>query len=139
VKTLKYVPPLLAMGLSAGLVDASAAHAQRRDRGEAELAKLLAGRVPGKPVDCIDLRSSNSSRIIDRTAIVYGSGGTLYVNRPRSGASSLDSDDILVTRTVGSQLCRLDTVRLVDRGSRISTGFVALDKFVPYARPRNRR
>jgi len=131
--------PLLAMSLSAGLADASAAHAQRRDRGEAELARMLAGRVPGKPVNCINLRSAQSSRIIDRTAIVYEDGGTLYVNRPRSGASSLDSDDILVTRTFGSQLCSLDTVRLLDRGSRISTGFVALDKFVPYARPRNRR
>lgn len=139
MKTVRYALPLLAMSLSAGIADISAAHAQRPDRGEAELAKVLAGRVPGKPVDCIDLRSSNSSRIIDRTAIVYGSVGTLYVNRPRSGASSLDSDDILVTRTVGSQLCRLDTVRLVDRGSRVSTGFVALDKFVPYARPRNSR
>lgn len=138
MKTLRYAVTLLATSLSASIVDASAAHAQRRDRGEAELAKMLVGRVPGKPVDCIDLRSSNSSRIIDHTAIVYGSGGTLYVNRPRSGASSLDSDDILVTRTFGSQLCRLDTVRLVDRGSRISTGFVALDKFVPYTRQRSR-
>ena len=127
------------MSLSLGIFDIGAAQAQRRDRGEAELARMLAGRVPGKPVDCIDLRSAGSSRIIDRTAIVYDSGRTLYVNRPRSGASSLDSDDILVTRTFGSQLCRLDTVRLVDRGSRISSGFVALDKFVPYARPRNRR
>jgi hypothetical protein len=131
--------PLLAMSLPASLIDASAAHAQRRERGEAELARVLGGRVPGKPVDCIDLRSAGSSHIIDRTAIVYGSGGTLYVNRPRSGAPSLDSDDILVTRTSGSQLCSLDTVRLVDRGSRIPSGFIALDKFVPYARPRNRR
>ncbi|MBW8842980.1 MAG: hypothetical protein JF608_14510 [Sphingomonadales bacterium] len=127
------------MSLPASLIDASAAHAQRPERGEAELARMLAGRVPGKPVDCIDLRSAGSSHVIDRTAIVYGSGGTLYVNRPRSGASSLDSDDIQVTRTSGSQLCSLDTVRLVDRGSRIPSGFIALDKFVPYARPRNRR
>jgi len=130
---------LLVISLAAGVIDAGTAHAQRRERGEAELAKMLAGRVPGKPVNCIDLISAGSSRIIDHTAIVYGSGGTLYVNRPRSGASSLDSDDILVSRSFGSQLCRLDTVRLVDRGSRIPSGFIALDKFVPYARPRHRR
>lgn len=120
----------------AGILADSAAAQQRNRNGESALARAVAGRSAGRPVDCISLRAIRSSRIIDRTAIIYDVGGRLYVNRPRSGAASLDDDDVLVTRTTGSQLCRLDTVRLVDRSSRIQTGLVSLDRFVPYLRNR---
>jgi hypothetical protein len=103
---------------------------------EAKLDQLLAGRVAGKPVSCINLRDIQSSQIVDRTAIVYRVGGKLYVNRPRSGASWLDDDDILLTNTVTGQLCRIDTVKLIDRTSRFQRGFVALGDFVPYSKPR---
>lgn len=105
--------------------------------GEAKLAKLLEGRVAGKPVPCINLRGSDSSQVIDGTAIVYkGPGGRYYVNRPRGGADSLRSDDVLVTKTVTAQLCNTDTVTLVDSLSRFQRGFVNLGDFVPYAKPR---
>jgi hypothetical protein len=105
------------------------------ERGQERLDKLLAGRVAGKPVSCISLHNIQSSEIIDRTAIVYRvGGGRLYLNRPEMGRESLNDDDIMVTKTVGSQLCRIDTVRLVDRGSRFETGFVGLGDFVPYSR-----
>jgi hypothetical protein len=104
-------------------------------RGEARLAKALDGRVAGKPVSCINFRDIRSTEIIDRTGILYRTGGRrLYVNTPRMGQTSLDDDDILVTRTLGSQLCSLDTVRLFDRGARFETGFVGLGEFVPYTK-----
>ena len=102
---------------------------------EARLDKLLEGRVAGQPVSCINQRDIRSAQIIDRTAIVYRVGGKLYVNRPRAGASTLDRDDILVTRSFGtSQLCRIDTVQLIDRVALFPTGFVSLGEFVPYTR-----
>jgi hypothetical protein len=101
---------------------------------EARLDKLLDGRVAGKPVSCINLRDIQSSEIIDGTAIVYRIGKRLYVNHPRGGAYQLDRDDILVTKTIGSQLCRIDTVRLIDRTSHFPSGFVSLGDFVPYTR-----
>jgi hypothetical protein len=101
-----------------------------------ELSKVIAGRVAGKPVNCISLTGSQSTQIIDGKAIVYRSGAHLYVNVPRAGASSLDDDDILVTRTFGSQLCSVDTVNLVDRTSRFPRGFVILGQFVPYTTPK---
>lgn len=122
------------------LLPVAPADAQRSgQRGESELARAVAGRTAGRPVNCISLSAVRSSRIIDRTAIIYEAGRTVFVNRPRSGAASLDSDAVLVTRTTGSQLCRLDTVRLVDRAARVPRGFVILDRFVPYTRPRSRR
>ncbi|ODP36675.1 hypothetical protein [Sphingomonas turrisvirgatae] len=108
-------------------------------KGEAELAKMLEGRVAGKPVRCLSSSNIQNSTVIDKTAIVYRSGSKLYVNRPRTGATSLDDDDILVTKLYGSQLCNVDKVDLVDRGTRSWSGFVVLDDFVPYERVKTAR
>ena len=109
-----------------------AVDARPRIAPEAKLAKMLDGRVAGEPRDCIFLPSIRGSRIIDRTAIVYDAGRTLWVNRPRSGAESLDDDDILVTNLHGSSLCSIDIVQLQDRYSNFYSGFVGLGEFVPY-------
>ena len=109
-----------------------AADARPRITPEAKLAKLLDGRVAGKPQDCIFLPSIRGSRIIDNTAIVYEAGRTLWVNRPRSGAESLDDDDILVTKLHSSSLCSIDIVELRDRYGYFYNGFVGLGEFVPY-------
>jgi hypothetical protein len=108
--------------------------AARHDTPDVQLQKLLAGRVAGKPTSCLPFGGNISSQIIDGKAIVYRSGSTLYVNQPRSGATDLDDDDILVTRQFESRLCDVDTVRLVDRSTGFPRGFVILDKFVPYTK-----
>jgi hypothetical protein len=121
--------------LAAAALSAPAVAGQRPDP-DAALAKLLDGRVAGKPTSCLPVSFVDQSQIVDGRAIVYRSGGTLWVNRPQSGAESLRDDDVLVTRIYGSQLCRIDTVNLVDRYSRFQRGFVVLGDFVPYRRPK---
>ena len=102
----------------------------------AQLAKLLEGRVAGKPVSCLRLSDVQGSEIIDGTAIVYHlPGARLYVNRPRGGASSLRQDDVLVTRTYGGDLCEPDAVDLFDSLAHFQRGFVSLGPFVPYSKP----
>lgn len=128
-------------GLTMVLALAAASGALAAERpnpaGEAKLAKRLEGRVAGKPVHCISLRPTESSEIIEGTAILYnGLGGRIYVNRPRSGADSLRRDDIIVTRTITDQLCNTDIVTLVEPMSHFSRGFVNLGDFVPYAKPK---
>jgi hypothetical protein len=132
------LPIMLAAALVAGGASAKDSKPPKTNpKGEAELAKLLDGRVAGKPVNCISMSNSQESRIIEGTAIVYqATGRTVYVNRPQIGADSLDTDDILVTKTWGSQLCSLDQVRLVDRLSRFPRSFVGLGQFVPYTKPK---
>jgi hypothetical protein len=120
------------------LAGAGAAQAKPRETGEQRLQKRLEGRVAGPPVNCLSMSQRDDVEIIDRTALIYGSGNTIYVNRPRH-PESLDSDDILVTRLHGPQLCKLDLVRLRDRISNTSTGFVTLEEFVPYRRVANGR
>jgi hypothetical protein len=114
---------------------AGVAHARPKLTGEEQLADMLKDRVAGKPVDCISLPMVSSSTVIDKTAIVYQTGSTYYVQRPKVGADELDNDDVLVTRLTSSELCSIDTVELHDRASGFWRGFVGLDKFVPYARP----
>jgi len=106
-----------------------------QERGEAGLAKQLNGLVPGKPVDCVSLDRIDGQTIIDGTAIVYrGLGGTIWLNRPR-GAEMLREDDVPVQFVYGSQLCKLDRIKLLDRMTRMQRGFVGLGEFVPYTKP----
>lgn len=123
------------LAIGAGAVTAEA---KPRLSGEEQLAKLTEGRVAGTPVSCISQSDRSDMQIVDKTAIVYGSGRTIYVNRPRN-PTGLDSDDILVTRLHGSQLCKLDSVRTHDRSSRMYNGFVMLGDFVPYRRVESAR
>ncbi|MEA3028740.1 MAG: hypothetical protein QOG13_65 [Sphingomonadales bacterium] len=127
----KYLPLLVG---SLALV-AGSAQAVPIDR-EAELARAVQGRVAGEPVDCIDMHRVQSSRIIPGTAIVYDTGGVIYVNRPRAGAESLTQWDIQVNRLWSSQLCSIDTVQLLDQGSHSYSGTVFLGEFIPYRRVR---
>ncbi|WP_428684394.1 hypothetical protein [Sphingopyxis sp.] len=124
------IPAILAAAALAA--SPAAAIAKEKRTPEEQLSKLLDGRVAGEPKDCISLTSIDNSQIIDKTAIVYRDGSTLWVNRPRSGADSLDDDDVLVTKTTGSQLCSIDAVQLHDRTSHFWRGFVSLGEFVPY-------
>lgn len=103
---------------------------------DTELQRLLAGRVAGPPVDCISLPNVTGNTIVSGRAIVYRIGMRLFVNEPPEGASQLHRDDIIVTRTFGTNLCRRDIIRLLDRTSTIPHGFVALGKFVPYTKPK---
>ena len=122
---------------AAALLTGPALQARERLTPEQKLAKMLEGREAGPPVSCISLMGSQQSTIIDKTAIVYDSGNVIYVNRPRY-PQSLDSDDIMVTEIHGSQLCKLDTVRMHDRSGFWYSGFVGLEDFVPYRRVAHR-
>ena len=125
----------LAIALAATALVAGGAAVQAKSKltPEQRLDKLLEGRVAGKPTSCISTADTRDMEIIDGVALVYRSGTTLYVNRPRN-PEDLDSDDILVIRTNGSQLCRLDMIHTVDRMGHFTTGFVNLGDFIPYRR-----
>ena len=123
---------LIAAG-AAALLTGSALPARERLSGEQQLAKMLEGREAGRPVSCISTFGTRDTRVIDKTAIVYDAGNVIYVSRPRY-PQSLDSDDVMVTGLHGSQLCRMDTVRMHDRSNLWYRGFVGLEDFVPYRR-----
>lgn len=116
---------------AATLIAAPPLLAREKLTGEARLAKMLEGREPGRPASCIPYSATADTTVIDKTAIVYSTGTTIWVNRPRN-AAELDDDNIMVTNIHGASLCRLDIVRTHDRTGGFFNGFVALDDFVPY-------
>lgn len=123
----------IALTAAMAVLAAPALEAKPKLTPEQELAKLLEGREAGKPTHCISQIDTRDMRVIDKTAIVYGWGSTIWVNRPNN-AKDLDDDDILVSRTYGSELCDLDIIHTVDRTGHFTTGFVSLGEFVPYRR-----
>ena len=133
-KVLTLLAPLLAGAVA---MEAVPAEAGPRRSPEEQLQRELRGRVAGEPVNCVNLRTIRNSRVIDRTALVFDAGGTIYVNRPRGGAESLSSWDTQVVRPFGSQLCSIDTIKMVDPVSGSFRGIVFLGDFVPYRRARN--
>lgn len=121
-------------GMALTVVPAASAKQTAAEKGEARLAKMLEGREAGAPVSCISTMRNDDLTIIDKTALVYGSGKTIYVNRT-ANPKWIDRDDILVTHpTNGRELCRLDSVHTVDRMSHMRSGSILLENFVPYTR-----
>jgi hypothetical protein len=101
--------------------------------GEQELAKKLAGRVAGKPQSCLDYTATQTMEVIDKTAIVFGWGDTIWVNRPRN-AADLDSDNVLVHKSNQSEWCKLDIVHALSRPGMWFRGTVDLGDFIPYTK-----
>ena len=124
---------ITALAPAAMLAAPASADAKPRLKGEAKLAKMLEGYEPGEPVRCINLNRSGHLKAIDRTALVYDAGSTIYVNRS-ANPQHIDDDDVLETRLYSRQLCSVDTVTTRDRSLHFQNGFIALEEFVPYHR-----
>lgn len=123
----------LTLASTAALLAGPALEARDRVSPEQRLDRMLEGRVAGDPQSCITSWDAREMEVIDNTAIVFGRGNTIWVNRPQN-ADDLDRDDVLVTRTHGGSFCRLDMVQTYDRASFFPTGFLNLGDFVPYRR-----
>jgi len=106
-------------------------------RDAARLEKRLAGYTPGEPTSCIQPRGADNLQIYGDT-LVYDLGNRLYRTQTTGGCFGLKRDDIIVTRSFGSQLCRGDIVRTVDRTAGFPSGACSFGDFVPYTRERRR-
>ena len=134
MKTLAFALAATALAVTGCAHPGGPYREREHEREEARLADMLQGRVAGEPRSCIAAFDLGRLQIIDRTAVVYDAGGTIWVARP-SNPESLDSRDIVVIKRSGGQLCKQDLIRTVDRTSHITTGVVFLGDFVPYRRP----
>ena len=124
--------------MAAMLAAPARARESMKQRGEAELAKMLKGYVPAKQVRCVELSDITNQTVIDGTAIIYwGLGGKAWVNRP-NGAEFLREDDILISKPFGGQTCRLDIVHQRNRFSRVPGPAVGLNDFTLYTKVKAR-
>ena len=130
LKSLAFTATALAATLTAAPLAAQSAE----ERSEEAFAELTEGRVAGEPQSCIStVGRSNRLRVEEYVGLVYERGDTIWVARA-SNPRSIDPWDIPIIERYGSQLCRTDVIRTVDRSSGFFTGVLFLEDFVPYTR-----
>lgn len=108
-------------------------------KAQAHLQKLLAGKVPGKPIDCLPQYRANDMVVVDDNTVTYRDGRTVYVNHFQGGSCSQLGSGFyaLVTKSFGGTgLCRGDIAQVLDTSSGMIVGSCAFGDFVPYAPPR---
>ncbi len=124
----------LTLGGAALALGSTAAQAEtRQERSEARLAEMLEGHVAGEPQSCITTFRSNRLEVIPYVGLVYDAGDTIYVARA-SRPNQLRSSDVPVIERHGSQLCKTDVMRTIDRHTHFTSGVLFLESFVPYTR-----
>jgi hypothetical protein len=118
----------------AGCTASSEMQASQRAEAASDLADALKGRVAGTPQDCISSSQQSGPTIIDSQTILYRDGKRVWRNDLASSCPSLDPDSILVVELHGSQICKNDMFRPVDRGSRIPGSYCRFGQFTPYVK-----
>ena len=112
----------------AGLAGAAAPAAQGTDP--------LAGRVAGKPVDCVDQAQVQGPEIVDNRTILYRQSlKRVWRNDLEAACPGLRPTATLIVEVYGNQLCRNDQFRTNEPGSPIPGPHCRLGKFTPYDLP----
>lgn len=125
--------PLVA--LLALAIPAAAAAPPAKD-GKKPERDFLAGRVPGKPVNCIDPRSNQGPTIVDSQTILYNvTGRRIYRTGPVGTCPSLRPFTTLIVEIRSGQLCKNDMFRVLEPGTSIASGYCRFQSFVPYEKP----
>lgn len=94
----------------------------------------LAGRVAGRPVECID-DSDAGMTILDDESILHRRGRHLWISHPAPGCHALRPFATLVVERFGGPLCRGDPFHTVDPPSTIPSMTCRFGPFVPYDKP----
>ena len=131
---MRAIPLFLAAAALTGCMT-QPAPATRSAEAQAELQKLLAGRVAGTPMSCLSsYRKTEMIRIDDRT-VAFKDGSKVYVNNLIGECSGLKSGFYtLVTRSHGSGMCRGDIADVADVSTGMVVGSCAIGDFTPYTR-----
>ena len=104
---------------------------------DVELSAALAGRTAGEPRSCVRLQDVRNTRSAGRDTILFdGPGDVVYVNRARSSCPDIKSWHAIRHRTVGTNICANELIRVFDPNSGIEYGGCSLGEFVPWRRDR---
>lgn len=125
---LVFVPFVAACGLSG-------AEPPRTERAQTRLTRALDGLVAGPPQRCIPSFRGVDQEIVDRGTILFKNGRDLvFRNDPEGGCQGLDSSRTLLVSSFGSDYCRGDLVRVLDRTTGAAVGSCSFSDFIPYTR-----
>ncbi|KLE34149.1 hypothetical protein [Aurantiacibacter luteus] len=130
-------PFVAAITAAAALALAAPAAAQserQMQRSQEAFAELTEGwEVAGQPEACIYTPNTNRLRVVENVGLAYRQGDTMWVARARN-PQNLGAWDVPIIDRFGSNLCRHDAMRTIDRSSGMFSGVLFLDDFVPYRR-----
>jgi len=113
---------------------ATAAQAQSRaERAQAELEEMLEGRVAGEPRNCIPTVRSTRLTVMPYIGLVYDDGETIWVARA-TRPNQLRDSDVPIMHRYGTQLCKTDVMRTIDRFANQTRGVLMLEDWVPYTK-----
>ncbi|MBV9529037.1 hypothetical protein [Sphingomonas sp.] len=102
----------------------------------ADVANLLAGRVPGPPQSCITTDAAENLHAVDAQTIAYGTGRTIYINHLAAACPAIGPlNTIIVEPGLPGQYCRNDRIRGNEPGSIIPGPSCNLNEWVPYRLP----
>jgi len=108
-------------------------------KAQKELDKALAGRTPGRAIQCMYNYPAAKMQVIDDWTILFKERGghTVYVQNPRGGCPGLGVPGYtLVTREIGvNQMCSGDIGNLVDLRTGTGGGSCVFGPFLPYTKP----
>ena len=118
---------------AAAVVAAPAQKPDKPDRNRVEYEKLLAGKTPGTPQDCIDTRWTRPQLTAYDGKLLYRvSKKLVYVTDTGGGCEAVARGDTIVTRQFQTRLCRGDIAQTINLPARIPSGSCAMGAFVPY-------
>jgi hypothetical protein len=129
---------LLLAGAALASCSTGPAQPTRSAEGQRQFEQLVAGKVAGAPVQCLQSYNQNDMVVIDEQTIAYRQGSSrVFINHLEHGCPGLGSGStVLVTRSFGTNAtCRGDIAQVVDTSSRMMVGSCVFGDFIPYAKP----
>jgi hypothetical protein len=134
------IPAFVWVAAAAAAMPPPAETVDAPSKGEAQLAKVLAGREAGAPLRCIrSLGAGQPMRTIDGTAYVFGQGDVLYVQRttrPQDISRRFALSIKRLETTSGVEICRTDVAETFERALGVPRASVIFKDFIPYTRTR---
>ncbi len=109
----------------------AACTAQPAPIGAARTSELT-GRVAGPAQSCVPTQPTRNLQIVDDSALIYGSGRTLYLNHLRAACPGLNPTTTLIFDLHASEYCSGDHFRTIETGSSVPGPVCLLGDWVPY-------
>ena len=108
---------------------------ERSPSGQRAYDTLLAGKVPGRPVSCLQHYDANDMTVIDGRTIAFRVGSrTTYIMHLTQGCEMLGGGTYaLLSRQFGSPgMCRGDIEQVVDTLNHTNVGSCTVADIIPY-------
>jgi hypothetical protein len=134
MKAMKLLGPLSAIALLAGCAAGTGSTKGGEDGAElaASLAGATFGRVPGQPVNCVEVSQLTGNRALGQSLLLFeGVEGRLYANRTLS-CPALRYGHSVRLKTVTARLCSGNAVDIVNARGAVVAGNCTIGRFLTY-------